>query len=425
MIIQKVTNLKAFENINPINEWLVTDMENAIPFEKRHEEPTINMIIDDIRFSTLIDVFYCGEDLKIKRKKVIYSYGVPTEIFETVIIKDYAKIKNDPAIIPLNKKINAMLNSKIKKKLKELIPKILLVGAGIGVLSGAVALYTTDTITDVKNFPVGRITTGSEYVDETDITEKTEVSVDTPIDDNISNTEEVVTEEVVKPPMVILKEYCDIFGLDEYVSNQIYKENIDTILQSDNIEETIMRCVYDFYTENLYRELPTQYNSYTEDQMETFILYYASVLGIDDEEMLYTMLAIHELETAHGTSEYCLNRNNLGGNIFTPSYSEESEFQYYPNAEVGAMDFSMDFYRIYKRTVPIELQNKYVDWSNKPITSSIEYYMNPVYCTEKMNEDDPEWYEVVANVKQRLKNCNRLGQLKELVQEYGNTSKNK
>lgn len=412
MIIQKVTHLKAFENIDSTNEWIVTDIDNAIPMDKRREEPTINMIIDDIRFSTIINVWFSGEnlkDLKLKRRKVIYSYGIPTEIIETILIKDYSTIKNDPAIIPLNKSINAILNEKIKKKLKKLVPKFLTFTTCIGILAGGVALYTSDGLTEATS--PEEISVSSDYVDTTE-----------PITSVIPKLKDA-RDKVVKPPIDILKEYCAIYGFDEYTINQIYKENIDTILNAENVEETIMRCVYDFYTENLYRKIPTQYNINTEDEMETFIVNYAYVLGIDDEEILYTMLAIHELETGHGQSEICLTKNNLGGNIFSPPDSDESEFQFYPNAEVGAMDFAMDFYRIYKKTVPENLQRSNIDWSSMPITSSIEYYMNPVYCTEKMNEDDPEWYEIVANIKEILKENNRLDELKERVNEYSSTSR--
>ena len=130
------------------------------------------------------------------------------------------------------------------------------------------------------------------------------------------------------------------------------------------------------------------------------------------------MLAVHELETGHGESTLCLERNNLGGNIITNSTTQEVEFQYYPNAEVGAMDFVMDFYRIYKQTVPIELQNSNVNWSSLPVTQSIEYYMNPMYCTEKMNPDDPEWYEIVSNIKGRLKDINRLDTVRPMAEDY-------
>lgn len=39
------------------------------------------------------------------------------------------------------------------------------------------------------------------------------------------------------------------------------------------------------------------------------------IYGIDNTDMLNTMIAIHRLETGHGTSSYALKLNNLGGNM--------------------------------------------------------------------------------------------------------------
>ena len=47
--------------------------------------------------------------------------------------------------------------------------------------------------------------------------------------------------------------------------------------------------------------------------------------------------------------------------------------------------------------------------------------MNPTYCTEKMNPDDPEWYEIVSDIKQRLKSINRLDEVRPMAEEYSNS----
>ena len=411
MIIQKVTSLDAFNGVKSGNEWLVSDIDNLIP-NSRNIEPTMNMIVDYIKKSKIEDVGYRnGKDLCIRIRTITYSYGVAREIIDRIVIKDYSNIKNDPVLQPIERKIRLKLYAKIKKRLKELLPKVL-VGTGVIVaIAGGVKLYTSDG--RAYGVPDEESSITSEYEDEKEI----ESSIDNSFSiDKIRNN-----TKVVKPPMDILRDYCSIYGFDEDCINQIYKEYRDTILNSDNPEETIMKSVYEFYTENLYKKIPTQYNINTEDEMESFIINYANVLGIDDDEVLYTMLAVHELETGHGESTLCLERNNLGGNIITNQTTKEVEFQYYPNAEVGAMDFVMDFYRIYKQTVPTELQDKSIDWSRLPVTESIEYYMNPTYCTEKMNPDDPEWYEIVSDIKQRLKSINRLDEVRPMAEEYSNS----
>jgi hypothetical protein len=403
MIIQKITNIDAFKGIKSDNEWLVDDIDIMFP---KNKPLTMNMIVDYIKYSRIVDVGYRnGTDLCITIKNV---YGNSREVTDRIIIRDYPKVKNDPVLQPIERKIRLKLYAKAKKRLKQLLPKVLVGTAVVGVIIGGVKLYTSDgTGYDI---PTDESSVVSEFEEETEI----ESSMDSSsyIDRMRYDT------KVVKPPMDILRDYCSIYGFDDACIDQVYKLYRDDILNSDNPEETIMRCVYDFYTENLYKKIPTQYNINTEDEMESFIISYANVLGIDDDEILYTMLAVHELETGHGESALCLERNNLGGNIITIQSTKEVEFQYYPNAEVGAMDFVMDFYRIYKKTVPLELQDSSIDWSKLPVTESIEYYMNPMYCTEKMNPDDPEWYEIVANVKERLKENNRLEQVKPMAEEY-------
>lgn len=404
MIIQKISNIDAFKGIRSENEWLVDDIDIMFP----QKNLTMNMIVDYIKYSRIVDVGYRnGNDLCISIKNV---YGNSREVTDRIIIRDYPKVKNDPVLQPIERKIRLKLYAKLKKRLKELLPKVL-VGTSLVVIAGGVKLYTSDG--NAIGIPNEESSISSEYEEETEI----ESSMD-----NYSYIDRIKNDtKVFKPPMDILRDYCSIYGFDEDSINQVYKENRDTILNSDNPEETIMRCVYEFYTENLYKKIPTQYNINTEDEMETFIINYANVLGIDDDEVLYTMLAVHELETGHGESALCLERNNLGGNIITNQTTKEVEFQYYPNAEVGAMDFVMDFYRIYKQTVPNELQDSTIDWSRLPVTESIEYYMNPVYCTEKMNSDDPEWYEIVSDIKQRLKSINRLDEVRPMAEEYNNS----
>jgi len=88
--------------------------------------------------------------------------------------------------------------------------------------------------------------------------------------------------------------------------------------------------------------------------MEMYIVKFANVLGINNEEVLYTMLSIHELETGHGTSKLCLEKNNMGGITFVNPDTGEIEFQHYPNAVAGALGFVINFDRIYKATIPDE-----------------------------------------------------------------------
>lgn len=123
------------------------------------------------------------------------------------------------------------------------------------------------------------------------------------------------------------------------------------------------------------------------------------------------MLAVHQLETAHGDSEYCRNYNNLGGVFVTNPNTSVLEIKKYPNLEVGAIDYVNVFLRIMNRVKTESFYNP---------NFSLEVNMNPIYCTEKMNEDDPEWHEIVSALKKEIR---ASGLLDQLMSQLNSTNK--
>ena len=118
------------------------------------------------------------------------------------------------------------------------------------------------------------------------------------------------------------------------------------------------------------------------------------------------MLAVHQLETGHGTSEVCYYKNNLGGNkVVNPYTGELEEHQTYPNVEVGAIDFVNDFVRIMKDTYDPNLP--------------IEEYMNPVYC------ETDSWYITVKELKDNILTNNRLEEIEDVLAKMTKEEKGK
>ena len=179
-------------------------------------------------------------------------------------------------------------------------------------------------------------------------------------------------------------------GIIAKVSTVLYENNVNNFKIGDTIEAEIIDIIYSYYETNLYEKSEIEYNNHTNEEQEDCIIKYALINGIADTDTICTMLAVHRLESNWGDSEYCRNYNNLGGIYGTNPNNNEYEIKKYPNLDVAAIDFVRVFARIKKQCQDLPTYSE---------QNTLEYNMNPIYCTEKMNPDDPEWYEVVADLK--------------------------
>lgn len=401
------------------------DNDKWISTDKKEMEIDLHKLIINIKKYKIATAEYIGDDLKIVVQKIIYKNGKKNIKSKIILFKDYVNNEKYFTYMNFNDEIRSLIENNYFVFNKDTIKKIVLIPtASILIIGGITVVYDNPyQNSNIKDLEVKE--NYVNYVDKMDVISKIETTdidkgyTENSIDSDISTQEEYIEEES-KEDIVYnkLKEYCDYFNFNEELISKIFSENYTMLLNNDNIEETIMRLVYDYYTENLYLELYIEPNTLSEDEIETYIVKFANVLGINNEEILYTMLSVHELETGHGTSNLCLEKNNMGGITFVNPETGELEFQHYPNAIVGALGFVINFDRIYKSTIPDEYSDYNFDWNT--IDSSIEDYMKPMYCDEPMNDGDPEWDELVCDVKYTLKKNDRLKEINQMLKDLDN-----
>lgn len=372
------------------DKWISTDKEKV--------EIDLYKLIYNINKYKIVSAKYIDNDLEIlvqdsnkKSKKVLFkNYLNNKESFELLDFKDN-----------IEKIINSINNQKKARNLIVYPVALTILASGFKVM----AYNQLFNLNDKKDIDYSIIVDNlvNNYEKETN-------------DYSYISTKDNPNEDIdVNQVYNMLKEYCDYYNFDEDSISKIYSDHYIDILNSKDKEETIMRLVYEYFTDNLYLNLYVEPNNLTEDEMEMYIVKFANVLGINNEEVLYTMLSIHELETGHGTSKLCLEKNNMGGITFVNPDTGEIEFQHYPNAVAGALGFVINFDRIYKATIPDEYHDYNFNWST--CGNTIEYYMKPMYCAEPMNSGDPEWDEVVCNMKNTLKQNDRLKDINKLLND--------
>lgn len=297
----------------------------------------------------------------------------------TIVIKDYKHIKNRRYVNLIKDEVNNKIKSRIMKR----VGKTLLVA---GVVITFIAL---PKLTDIF---------GQEPAE----LEEAPIQIETLADED--NTYNIVVREAQ------IREYMDkyalIFGIPSNKQEILYDNYLDSLLESNNIEIDVANLFYQYYQENYYGLREIEYNHYSEEEQELMILKYATLSGIHDEDILNTMLAVHKLETSHGESDWCRQYNNLGGVMYENQDTHEVSIKKYPNLDAAALDYVNVFMRILKNSQKLDT------YSPK---NSIEYNMNPIYCTEKMNEEDPEWFEIVSQIKEELKAENHLEELLEIL----------
>ena len=370
-----------------------------ISIDKKEMKIDLTKLINIIKKYKIASAKYIGDDLEILVQKVIYKNGKKNVKSKKVLFRDYIKNKEYFDVLNFNDDIEFIINNSNKSINKIDLKKILIFPTTLVLLMSGISIehnsaYEESTIDD-SNIKEAYV----DYINKIDEANNSSDTID--LESNVDSyySDIVKVEDSDKDIDLIynmLKEYCDYYSFDEELVSNIYNDNYIDISNSTNKEETIMRLVYEYYTDNLYSDLYVEPNNLTEDQMEMYIVKFANVLGINNEEIIYTMLSVHELETGHGTSNLCLEKNNMGGII----------------------GFVINFDRIYKATIPDEYQDYNFDWNT--IGNSIEYYMKPMYCDEPMNAGDPEWDELVCDLKSTLKKNNRLKDLNQMIKDLDN-----
>lgn len=305
-------------------------------------------------------------------------------------IRRYFEIKNRPYIVEIKKKVDKeLLKRMIKntnKNLKDKGIKILVVPVS---LTNFLYLISSKINSGEFNLNISNEEQFEEY-DEYDDYEivKEELTLDDLIREEVNDKQNDIKK--------YMENYGELFSISLDTQESLLISNETYLLSTDNIESEVINMLADYYFNNMYDQVPIIYNDADDYNQMLTIIRYANIREITDEEVLTTMLAVHELETDRGNSEDCRNYNNLGG-IFI-----SSEIKKYPNLDVGAIDYVNVFLRVMNKALSSESYDE---------SKSIEYNMNPIYGAEKMNSNDLKWTEQVKEIKDEIKASGLLEKL--------------
>lgn len=181
-----------------------------------------------------------------------------------------------------------------------------------------------------------------------------------------------------------LKKYSSDFGIPYQTALSLM--SINTVNLNDTAK--VLDVLYEYSKENV----AFVENNLNKQQIEALILKYADILGIDDENVITTMIAAFRLETGHGQSDLYEKNNNFGGHR---SYSKEDEkyyFKTYQTPEIGAYRHVQVFLEIMYYSQEVEKQ-KMLEEGEKYVPKTLEEMMNPTYCGEDW------WHESVSALK--------------------------
>lgn len=183
--------------------------------------------------------------------------------------------------------------------------------------------------------------------------------------------------------------------------------NQDIVEQQSNPELGMIRAVATVYWDKKddwgLDQTPTVENL-SKQEREQIIVDMAVLHGMDDEETLATILAIHRLETGHGTSNLCVYQNNQGGIVSNGSFLS------YPTTVAGAESFVRTV-KNRRNTLMGEGTYNY----NNTLAENIKDY----YCTEEMPGAGP-WDDEVDNIKMSILENNELSNYN---MDFGSNSK--
>ena len=328
-----------------------------------------------------------------------------------IIIKNYDLIKDKEVFSSINKNIKKSLFITAIKKINK---KFNLLKVGAIAVSTVVVVNVGTSIAKNKQDDNNFTTTSIQSDDNSDVKADENLKADNLVSieyttnpvkvenhpivhDDSSEIEEKIDSDILN----LFNVYSNIYGINDYVKEKLINENIENLTYSKTQEEDIINLLHDYYETNLYLDIPINYNTYTDIEQQEYILKYAVIFGVDQKDVLATMLAVHVLESGHGESEICRNQNNLGGIFWTNPYTKNWETKKYPNIDSAAIDFVKTFLRIKKSCEELDTYNP---------NDSLEHNMNYKYCTLVDDPYTPDWNwsERVTPIKNEILNSGIL-----------------
>lgn len=360
-----------------------------------------------------------------------------------IVMKDYNRLYNIIRFDSLNNKMNQFwlkkafekLSVKVKNVFTNLPTKYIIAGS---ILTTSIVIPQVITInnsissngTITTNTMNELNTTSNNEIEEIIINENDEnISIEVKdaieildIDENIKEEKNEINNQINYNDLSHLNstdEYiafaCKLFEVDIDTAQQLLKDkigNMEYYISNSNSSE--LKQLYELHSlgiingnldvigsfvilknyanNNLHidNQEPIISNKSTTDKEKDLINIAKYIYGIDNSEMLSTIIATYRLETGYGTSAYALKLNNLGGNMnFNPSQEQINRFikiiepknlntdetpipNIYKTVELGEESMVRNFLNVYAKCLHDEVCQSKTDFAS---------FLSTKYCT--------------------------------------------
>lgn len=373
----KETILIKKENLNETGDTLVIKYKST------------NTVLPNIQYIKIILENIAMEE---KLKFTVQDQEKLALIFEhTNIVLQNIELLNEEELKPLLDKIQGKNIEKTQEKIKGDPKKglqkkfkkglITLSGVTLGVLAG---ISIGNALTPVK----------AENTNDPEL-----IVYDTILDKpvNIEGGPIVLSEILISKKELteeekMIKKYADMYFIDFDTAKALIKNNVGNLQAYDRPEVAVIECFKEYHWNNPNIDKTPIISDLTEEEKERKILEFANIHGVEDKDVLATIIAVHRVETGRGTSNIYLNYNNCGGNMeYDPETDSQSLIEY-KTFEIGAESFIKQFLYVKKTVEQSE---------NYDPNQSLEYNMDPMYCGE-IREDGEKWYQIVGELKDEV-----------------------
>lgn len=170
---------------------------------------------------------------------------------EKVRIKNYLQIKSRPYIKEIKQKVDRALLKRIVGNVNKNLQ-----GRGIKILAASLALTGVICILPkYANLDIQPNTldeTSSYEVDADDYEFVEELTLDDIIKEEVRDKQNSIKKYI--------EYYGQIFSIPIDIQQQLYSNNESNLLASSKIEDDIITIMFDYYFNNMYEQMPLEYN---------------------------------------------------------------------------------------------------------------------------------------------------------------------
>lgn len=419
-------------------------------FFESEEEQELNYLFDVISTMKIKDI----KNYKGNKKTIILENN-NKKIYQ-IFIDNYSYIKNKAYFKKLKKKIQEFniisLAKQIKKELKDSKGFSLIIASGL--ITTATAITITASYPDFSKMGIKAETYSASYNDTDFIVPEGEEPIkDEPLnfDSNSSINIEIPEEENSQIPtessnndnkitnydttdLSTLKEFdnyddyirfaAKLYYLDYETAKKVVAQNLESftspykndgseldrmkdlkqkgIIDGDLTVMGIFISIKNYTLDALNDQNPIISNKTNEEREADLINIARYIYGINDEEMLKSIIAIHRTETGYGKAAIATEHNNLGGIIDSTSDYNNPKHYIYKTTEIGAESAIRNYLIVFdkcfyndkcdpNKTIPAFLANLYCTHTPKEWEATVSELMEDVDITKYVNSESKSY----------------------------------